>query len=362
VTDLVVVGAGIVGASVAYHAARLGAGVTLLDRGLPGFGVTGDSFAWIGASGVPPGPVAALRRAATREYRRLEEELPGVRVRWTGSLSWPYDPSTPLDDDQVEVDAAAIAGLEPHLHEPPSRALRTPGDGAVDPVAVTEALVAGARSHGAEVLVGATVTALRGGAGRFRGVETSRGPLEAAAVVLAAGADVPVLCAPTGFAVPIVPSPAVLVRFAAPDALVRTLLATPDLEVRQTADGTLLVALEHSGELTRDDLTATGRRALADLGSLLRGAEGVRLVSARIGWRPVAPDGEPVIGPVPGAHGVHLAVLHSGVSLAAVVGRLAARELVLGEEAVELRGCRPARFLLGTASGATTSAAPGAAR
>lgn len=50
--DLVVVGAGIVGASVAYHAARAGAVVTLVDAGRPGAGVTVDSFAWIGASGV----------------------------------------------------------------------------------------------------------------------------------------------------------------------------------------------------------------------------------------------------------------------------------------------------------------------
>ncbi|MGH3314273.1 MAG: FAD-dependent oxidoreductase, partial [Streptomyces sp.] len=47
-----VVGAGIVGASVAYHAARAGAVVTLVDAGRPGAGVTADSFAWIGASGV----------------------------------------------------------------------------------------------------------------------------------------------------------------------------------------------------------------------------------------------------------------------------------------------------------------------
>jgi glycine/D-amino acid oxidase-like deaminating enzyme len=49
---VIVVGAGIVGASVAYHAARAGAVVTLVDAGRPGAGVTAASFAWIGASGV----------------------------------------------------------------------------------------------------------------------------------------------------------------------------------------------------------------------------------------------------------------------------------------------------------------------
>ena len=83
-----VVGAGIVGASVAYHAARAGAVVTLVDAGRPGAGVTADSFAWIGASGVRTGPAAGLRATATEEYRRLEAELPGLPVTWSGSLSW----------------------------------------------------------------------------------------------------------------------------------------------------------------------------------------------------------------------------------------------------------------------------------
>jgi glycine/D-amino acid oxidase-like deaminating enzyme len=342
--DLVVVGAGVVGASIAYHAARLGARVTLVDRGLPGSGVTGDSFAWIGASGVPPGPVAALRRSATDEYRRLEDELPGVRVRWTGSLSWPH---TGALDGQVEVDAAAVARLEPHLRVPPGSAVHVPGDGAVDPVAVTEALVAGAGGHGAAVVVGSTVTALRGGVGRCRGVDTSAGPVEADAVVLAVGTDALSGCAPSGSTVPVVASPAVLVRLAAPQGLVRTLLATPDLELRQAADGMLLVALAHHGEVTQDDLRAAGHRALARVRALLHGAEGVRLVSARIGWRPVPVDGEPVLGPVPGTGGAYLAVLHSGVSLGAAVGRLVAQEVVLGEPAPELQGCRPDRSAAG---------------
>jgi glycine/D-amino acid oxidase-like deaminating enzyme len=86
--DLVVVGAGIVGASVAYHAARAGAVVTLVDAGRLGGGVTADSFAWIGASGVRTGPAAGLRATATEEYHRLEAELSGLPVTWSGSLSW----------------------------------------------------------------------------------------------------------------------------------------------------------------------------------------------------------------------------------------------------------------------------------
>ena len=68
----------------AYHAARAGARVTLLDVSLPGFGVTGDSFAWIGG---PSGRDSSdgsspLRRTALKDYRRLERELQDVRVKW----------------------------------------------------------------------------------------------------------------------------------------------------------------------------------------------------------------------------------------------------------------------------------------
>src|SRR5215213_9110501 len=90
-SPVVVVGAGIVGASVAYHAARAGAAVALLDAGpSPAADVTGASFGWIGG---PSGTDVAdgsspLRASALDDHRRLEREVPGVRVHWCGSLTW----------------------------------------------------------------------------------------------------------------------------------------------------------------------------------------------------------------------------------------------------------------------------------
>jgi glycine/D-amino acid oxidase-like deaminating enzyme len=130
----VVVGAGVVGASVAYHAVRAGAVVTLVDAGRPGAGVTMDSFAWVGSSGVRTGPAAVLRLAATDQYRRLEAELPGLPVTWSGSLSWRAAGSAPeAGPGQKVIDAATVATLEPNLRYPPDWAVWAPGDGAVDP-------------------------------------------------------------------------------------------------------------------------------------------------------------------------------------------------------------------------------------
>ncbi len=345
--DVVVVGAGIVGASVAYHAARVGARVTLVDRSEPGSGVTQDSFAWIGGPRERDVPDAStpVRRTVLADHRRLEAELPGVRVRWTGSLTW--GDGTVADDaalgpDEHRVDAAAARRLEPALRDAPDDAVYASTDGAVDPVAVTRALVGGVVERGGR-LVRAAVTGLTVRDDGVVGVETSVGPLPAGTVVLAAGTGAPALCAPLGVDLPVRASPAVLLRFTAPPALVRTLVVAPGIEVRQAADGHLLVAAEDDGrgnvglaQRTMDRLHAT---FAVDAGDL-------RPVSTRVGARPLPADGLPVVGPLPGVGGLYLTVMHSGVTLAPAVGRLVAAEVVAGAEAAELSGLRPARFAL----------------
>jgi glycine/D-amino acid oxidase-like deaminating enzyme len=74
---------------------------------------------------------------------------------------------------------------------------------------------------------------------------------------------------------------------------------------------------------------------------MFRGAEDVRLLSARVGMRPMPTDGHPVIGPLPTIRGAYVAAMHSGVTLAPVAGRLVAEEVVHGVDVPQLRGCRP---------------------
>jgi glycine/D-amino acid oxidase-like deaminating enzyme len=335
-SDLVVVGAGIVGASVAYHAARAGAVVTLVDAGPPGAGVTANSFAWIGLGppGVRTGPAAALRATATDEYRRLEAELPELPVTWSGSLCWGAADGPPdVGPGQEIVDAATAAALEPALRQPPDWAVWTPGDGAVDPVGVTERLVAGARAHGARVRTNTPVTAVsRDATGRVVGVETAEGLLSGETVVLAAGAATAALGAPLGVRVPVDPSPATLFRFSAPADLVRTVVNNQDFDLRQVAADRLIAAAD------------SPERTLAAVRSTFRGAASVELLSTRVAARPMPADGEPIVGPVVEVPGLYVTVLHSAVTLAPAVGRLVARELTDGTAEPMLTGGRLDRF------------------
>ena len=242
-TDVIVVGAGIVGASVAYHAASAGASVLLIDRSLPASGVTGDSFAWV------RGPSARdaidgstpLRRTALEDWARLERDVPGVLVRWSGSLAWGEEARSHddmLGADERLVDADEIRRLEPNLRAVLREAIWRPRDGAVDPVAVTEALIDAARRHGAQVRLGESVRGLRMQDGAVVGVDTSMGTFASRTVVLAAGVEVPTLCAAVGVDLPIAASPAVLMRFdASPGLLAGCSIALGRFSPDQRRDG-----------------------------------------------------------------------------------------------------------------------------
>src|SRR5437763_13160094 len=85
---IVIVGAGIIGASIAYHLARHGARVTIVDAGEPGGLATRASWAWINASWGNPEFYVRLRLRSMKEWRRLAEEIPDLRPRWVGGLLW----------------------------------------------------------------------------------------------------------------------------------------------------------------------------------------------------------------------------------------------------------------------------------
>ncbi|MGP3936376.1 NAD(P)/FAD-dependent oxidoreductase [Nonomuraea sp. KM88] len=336
--SIVVVGAGIVGASLAYHLAGHGRPVTLIDAGLPGSGATRASFAWIGRPAVSDLPSAPLRYLALDEYRRLETELPGLSIRWSGSISWDgFDegPGARTDD---------VGALEPHLLHPPAEAVHSPEDAAFDPVAATELLVAAARNRGARLLTGVLATALDHQAGTVSGVRTTAGTVPAETVVLAAGTGTVALCSGIGIDLPVEPSPAVLVRLRATPGLVRTIVATPSLEVRQLDDGTVLAPVAYGGETDQAALLGTARRARDRFAASFAGAADTKIVSGEIGWRPMPADGEPVIGRPAGTRGLYITVMHSAITLAAAAGRLAASEILAGLPAPELAGCRPDRF------------------
>ena len=371
---IVIIGAGIIGSSIAFHCARQGANVTLLDAGQPGEGASRVSFAWINGHGKNPRHYHDLNRRSLdmwpRYARLLEEEVDltwGGEVRWAateagaaqltervGQLqSWGY-PIRLLDE-------AELARLEPTLTPGPvTAATYTEIEGHVDAPKVVRAAVARTQELGGEIAantpaVGFVTARAANGEERVTAVETPAGPIECDYVVLAVGPDTPALAELAGIRAPLYhtfgatiqtePMPPIFTTA----ALVHTPREVePPLNIRQLADGTVAIHGGSHGELhdrsmgERDEEFAEVMRSAAGYIPALAEAK-IRLTHK--GRRPIPEDGLPIIGFSPEKPNVYVAAMHSGVTLAALVGEFAALELIDGASIDLLAPYRPDRFL-----------------
>lgn len=332
-TRVLIVGAGIIGAAIAERLASSGNDVVVVDASAPGGGATGASFGWINASFYADPTHFRLRAEGIAAWHRLSERL-GLRdLTWGGAICWDGDLDaqsealTALGYEVEELDRSALTALEPALRDPPTRALRFGLEGAAEPRAVTEALLAAATAAGARLVLGQRVRSLLQDEARVVGLETEAGLILADHVILAAGTDVPALLAPLGLALPMRDSPGdMLVTEPVPPCLSHVLV-TPEREIRQDAQGRFWLPSTPghqavTGQREPFNIAALEHESLDVLTSVLDiPTPGVaRLLRA---GRPVPEDGLPVMG-ASGVEGLSLAVMHSGVTLAALVGELMA--------------------------------------
>lgn len=351
---IVVIGAGIVGASIAYHLAGRGAQVTIIDKGAPAAGATAKSFAWINVSSALDVPYARLRDQALGDWHRLAAEIgPGLGLDWCGTVFATAEASK--TEQRVNSHAAwgfdirklerrEIEALEPGLVNPPSVGAIAAGEGAVDPVAATVALVDGAQRAGAQLIPDGEVRRIDATDKRASGVQLADRQVPADIVVVAAGTEAPALCAPFGVDVPIHPSPGLVFRFETSGRLLNHVVVTSDMELRQVSDDQLLVGADYPDEAAGETVDGVARRVTRQLGTRLRGGETATLTSVEVGVRPMPSDGFPIVGFSAKVDGLYLAAMHSGVTLAPAIGRFAATEIVDRTAVAGLDDYRPARF------------------
>ncbi|WP_376100685.1 NAD(P)/FAD-dependent oxidoreductase (plasmid) [Roseomonas sp. CCTCC AB2023176] len=357
---IVVVGAGIVGASIVYHLAQRGASVTVVDATGVAAGATGRAFGWINIASGASGAYSRLRQPAAADWRRLEEEFAGaLGLRWCGALTWHRDPAETerfVADRLAEgygvrlVGREEVATLEPGLADPPRIAAHAAEEGMLDPVRATGVLLRAAEDLGAEMHFGASVQEVVTANGRVWELRTEAGEIAADCVVLACGVGARSLLGLLGADLPLHGSPAILLRYRTPAPVVRGIVSAPGMEVRQGLADILVGAANYVGEGGEDSPEAVAARALATVRRSLRGGHEVTLLDVAVGVRPMPADRLPVVGPLRAVEGVYLAALHSGVTMAAIVGRLVAEEIKGGHLSDLLQPFRPERFAEGVSA------------
>jgi glycine/D-amino acid oxidase-like deaminating enzyme len=352
---VIIVGAGIIGASFAYQLARSGAQVTVLDASAVAGGLaTPNSWAWINASWGNPEPYFRLRHQSMKLWRDLAASVPGLNVQWSGGLLWDL-PRAELDAYVKQqsawgygvrlVDGTEVRQLEPGLVHAPEVAAFVGEEGAVEPVHAVERLLAAAVVLGAEIRRDVAVQRLHLVGEVVRGVVTGDAVLTADEVLIAAGTATPKLLSTAGIDFPLEEPEGLLVHSKPVAKILNGLVMAVELHVRQTREGRLVAGSDFGGADPGGDPKRAADELFARLKALLNDGDKLEMDFYTNGRRPTPSDGVSAVGRIDGVEGLYISVTHSGITLAPVLGALGAREILGGARDPLLAPFSPNRLL-----------------
>lgn len=362
---VVVIGAGVYGASVAAALARRGARVTVVDSGAPASGTSGATFSWTNSNGKQPRAYHDLSIAGMAAHRQLARDVPGSDwYHEAGNLEWAAGDAQ-REALRRKVDALVDYGyearwltrdeaqrLEPDLNpaELPTDGIAFfPGEGWLEPTRLIGHLLATAEAdrvwHDA-----VTDIAVDGDLVRSVGLRSGR-RLAADAVVNCAGPHAAEIAALAGLTLPMANKPGVLV-YTSPVAVgMSRVVHAPRVHVRPDGAGRVLLHthdIDDAAQVSDAGTTTVDPAAVdkvVEAGcALYPGIRAASVESVRVGVRPIPGDGLPVLGPAPGLANFHFAVSHSGATLCVHAGALVAAEVLGEDHSAELAAFRPGRF------------------
>ncbi|MGW5847804.1 NAD(P)/FAD-dependent oxidoreductase [Streptomyces sp. NPDC055254] len=369
--DVVVIGAGVVGAACAYYAARAGLSVAVVDRGPVAGGTTGAGEGNLLVSDKEAGPELDLALLSGALWRALAGSLPrAIEYELKGGLVVAPDESTQkalrtfaegqraAGVEAVEVPADALRELEPHLAPGLGGGFHYPQDAQVQPAQAAARLLA---ASGARTYLGEEVTGILRSGEAVRGVRTARRELLAPAVVNAAGtwggrvAELAGVTLPVlprrGFVLVTEPLPRVVRhKVYAADYIADVASGSAALQSSAVVEGTpagpvLIGATRERVGFDRALSTEALRRLAAQAAALFPVLADARVLRTYHGFRPYLPDHLPAIGADPRRPGLLHACGHegAGIGLAPATGLLIAAALTGAGQPIPVAPFRPDR-------------------
>ena len=244
---IVIVGAGIIGASIGYHLAKRGAEVTILEQIRPGAGATQNSFAWLNAS-KRPRPYYELNLMGIMGWRRMGIEMGSeLQIQWGGAVEWAATrgelPREEMHHFQNwsypmhELDAQGVARMLPKITPGPvAFATFNEIEATVAPMDALAVFLKKAQQHGAKVEFPCELTAIEMKDGRVAGIKTSKGDMPADVLVLAAGTGTTKLARMAGVNAPLKESAGLLAHTAPMPRILDRIALAPGANIKQNPD------------------------------------------------------------------------------------------------------------------------------
>ncbi|KAL4728104.1 hypothetical protein ACLX1H_004837 [Fusarium chlamydosporum] len=337
---VIVIGAGIVGASIAWHLAK-STKVTIVAEDVGG-PASSASFAWLNASSTDDEAYFNFRLLSLKRWKEIERELPGLPITWNGSINWHKTVET-LGNKQDTLKAwgydvermlrSQIQSKEPGIETAslPEWAVCYPGEGAIEAHIAARLMVADAEAKGATRIT-ATAKSLLKTDGRVTGVNlASDRVVHGDHIVVAAGLGSVALLVNEGVKLPIRSVPALVVNSKPwKGQLLHSLINSKYIYMRQTKDGVIRAGCENPGDDPGDNPEQTARDVFKKLQETLVDGNKLEFDYFTVGNKPVPEHGLPIIGST-GIGNLSVAVMHSGVTNAAIVGELVSKQILTGK-------------------------------
>ncbi|WP_127144556.1 NAD(P)/FAD-dependent oxidoreductase [Pelagibacterium montanilacus] len=365
--EIVVIGAGVMGSSVAYWLTERGHSVHIVENAYPGAGASGASFAWVNANAKSPGHYHDLNAAGMKAHRALADRL--GTDRWIagrghleirtgqGAIGALADKVARLHARSYGaeiLDRHAVGALVPELALPGDGELGAvfyPDEFWIDPTVYIATVLAHAVRSGARVTSGDRVARLVLSAPEtVSGVELASGAVIGGDLVVnCTGAAVADLTGQLSWTIAMASTPGLLVYTRAAPTTLDTIVRFDGLEIRPDGGGRFLLH-DHGvdGQLATEAQVAVLAQHLLDTArKRFPALANVGIESWRTPLRPLPGDGLPLVGRPGGASSYYVVATHSGVTLAPHLGALIASDID-GEDPEVLRPYRPDRLMTRT--------------
>jgi glycine/D-amino acid oxidase-like deaminating enzyme len=380
--DAVIIGAGVIGASIAYHLTRHGIRPLLVEKSAPAAGSSGACDGLVFLQSKKPGLHLKLALESRRRFEGLVDQLgSGIEFRNPGGMCL-IESEAELAAMRLFVAEQRTSGLavelidgdearrrEPCLSDKVIAATYSTLDSQVNPYALTFAFLRTAKSAGARILMGENVRGLEVMGGSIRAVITESRKIGTPLVINAAGALAAEVGRLAGLQIPITPRRGQIIVTAAVPPLLRHCLISaqyvavkfkPELaatggmgfSIEQADSGNILIGstrefVGFDRRTTFDSIRTIARRIAPVIPALKR----VPVIRTFGGLRPYTPDGLPILGKVAGLEGFIMAAGHEGdgIALSPITGELIADLIVTGRTQFSLEDFRLERFREGAA-------------
>ena len=384
--DVIIIGGGIIGSSVAWQLARRKKKVLVIERKDVCSGSAGATDGVVGYHTKKPGLQLDLAVQSIEMFRTLNRDLE-TNVEYgleAGGMQpvedkdqWDMLASMAAEQRKSGVDIRMISAeeacsIEPNLNPDIYGALWSPTGGKVNPLAMTFGFARAAKRLGAVYLTETEVTHILTEGGRAVGVNTSAGEFRADCIVDAAGAWAGKVAALAGIDLPIRPRKGQLLitepigpflRATVQCAMYNVIKFRPEtikdptvlkigasLSIEQQESGGLIIGgtrefADFEEENTFEAVETMIKRAVRFFPAL----KDVSIIRCFSGFRPYTPDGLSMMGEVRTLPGFYMAAGHEGdgIALSPITGRLMAELIADGKTSYDITPFSPNRFLKG---------------